>query len=48
MVRYLIETDVSNMPDSEFKATIIKILAGLEKSMEDTRELLTAEIRPKN
>ena len=48
MVRDLIKTDVSNMPDSEFKATIIKILAGLEKSMEDTRESLTAEIRPKN
>ena len=35
--RDLIETDMSNMLDSEFKATIIRILAGLEKSTEDIR-----------
>ena len=29
MARGLIETDKSNMPDAEFKATIIRILAGL-------------------
>ena len=32
------------MPDPEFKTTIIRILAGLEKSIEDTRETLTTEI----
>jgi len=43
----LIKTDISNMPDPEFKATIIRI-AGLEKIMEDIRETLTAEIRDLN
>ena len=43
--RGLIETDISNMLDTEFKATIIRILAGLEKSIEDTRESLTAETK---
>ena len=33
------------MPDGEFKATIIRILAGLEKSREDFREALSAEIK---
>lgn len=33
------------MPDLEFKTTIIKILAGLVKSTEDTRESLTREIK---
>jgi len=27
----LSQTDISNMPDGEFKATIVRILAGLEK-----------------
>jgi len=45
MARGLIKTDISNMPDPEFKATITRILAGLEKSREDTREPLTAEIK---
>ena len=38
MATDLIETDISNMPDTEFKATIIRTLSGLEKSIEDTRE----------
>ena len=33
------------MPDPEFKATIIRIFDGLEKSIEDTRQSLTAKIR---
>ena len=36
------ETDISNMTDGEFRATIIRILAGLEKRREDFREALTA------
>lgn len=44
MARDLIETDTSNMPDPEFK-TISRILAGLEKSIGDTRESLTPEIK---
>ena len=45
MARDLIKTDTGNMPDSEFKAKIIRILAGLEKSIEDTRESLTTETK---
>ena len=45
MARELIETDISNMPDPEFKRTIIRILAGLEKSIEDTGKSLTTEIK---
>ena len=41
MARDLIET--GNVPDPEFKI-IIRILAGLEKSIEDTRESLTTEL----
>ena len=33
------------MPDPEFKTTIIRILAGLEKSIEDIREFLITEIK---
>ena len=40
-----IETDISNMPDPELKTTILSILDGLEKSIEDTREFLNAEIK---
>ena len=44
MARDVIETDISNMPDEEFKATTIKMLAGLEKSMEDFRDTLTTKV----
>ena len=33
------------MPDGEFKATIKRILTGLEKRMEDISETLTTEIK---
>lgn len=33
------------MPDEEFKAMVTIILAGLDKSLEDIREPLTAEIK---
>ena len=45
MARNLIETDTSNMPDGKFKATIIRILSGDKKRIEDFRETLTAEIK---
>ena len=32
------------MPDPEFKTTIIRLLAGLEESIEDTRETITTEL----
>jgi len=37
--------DISKMLELEFKRTIIKKLAGLEKCIEDTRESLTGEIK---
>ena len=36
----LVKTDISNMPDPEFKATVIRILARLEKSREAIKESL--------
>ena len=36
--------DISKTPELEFGITTIKILAGFEKSIEDTRESLTVEI----
>ena len=33
------------MPDGEFKATIIRILIGLEKRIEDVSEALTTVIK---
>ena len=47
MVRDLIKTDISNMPDQEFKATVISIFIGVEKRMDDFRETITTEIRVK-
>ena len=43
--RDLISMDISKMSAIEFRITIIKILAGLEKSIEDTRESLSGEIK---
>ena len=43
MARYLMEKDISNMPDPEFKATIIRILTVLEKSIEDSWKSLTTK-----
>lgn len=38
MGRDLSKTDVSNMPDVEFKVMIIRVLTGLEKRGEDVNE----------
>ena len=52
--RDLVKTDISNMHEPGFKTTIISILSGVERSIEDTRESLSAEkkktkktVRPK-
>ena len=37
----LSETDISNMPDREFKATIIRIVTGIQERMEGIRKPLT-------
>ena len=41
----LINTDIGNMSDLEFRMTILKVLAGLEKGMEGIRETLSGEIK---
>ena len=43
--RDLISMDISKMSELEFRITILKILAGLEKSIEDTRASLSGEIK---
>ena len=48
IARNLVKKDASNMPESEFKTTIIRILAGIEESIEDTRESLTTKIKDLN
>ena len=45
MARDLIKTDVSNMTEGEFRATIIRILSGLRKRMEEFREALITEVK---
>ena len=49
MSRDLIKIGISNMPEPQFKTALIRVLPGLEKSIEDTRESFIMEIkRPKN
>lgn len=43
--RDLISIDISKMLVLEFRIMIIKILAGLEKGIEDTRESLSGKIK---
>jgi len=39
------KTDISNIPDGQFKAMIIRILTGLENRAGDISETLNTEIR---
>ena len=43
--RDLINTDIGNMTELEFRMTILKVLAGLKKGMEYIRETLSGEIK---
>jgi len=45
MARDLSETDISTMRDREFKITIMRILTGLEKRVDNMSETLNMEIR---
>ena len=45
MAKDLIERDISNKLQPEFKTTIIWILAGFEKNVEDTKQFFTTEIK---
>ena len=41
----LIKNNLSNVTENEFKILVIKLMAGLEKSIEDNRESITTEIK---
>ena len=41
----MLKTDISNIYEQEFRTTVIRLLTGLEKSIEDTRDTLAAEIK---
>ena len=43
--RDLLQTDMSNISEQEFRTTVIRILARLERSTEDTKETLATDIR---
>ena len=44
----LFKTDTSSISEQEFRTTVIRILAGLERSIEDTRETLVGEMKNLN
>ena len=41
----LIKNDLSNKTEQDFGIIVIKLIAGLEKSIEDSRESIATEIR---
>ena len=41
----LIKNNLSNIAENEFKIIVIKLIAGLEKSIEDSRKSITTEIK---
>ncbi|KAF0875950.1 LORF1 protein, partial [Crocuta crocuta] len=43
-VKELIKTDINNITEIEFRIVVIRLFSGLEKSIEDSRESIAAEI----
>ena len=41
----LIKNDLSNVTENEFKIIVMKLISGLEKSIEDSRESVATEIK---
>ena len=41
----LIKNDLRNITEQEFRIIVIKLIAGLEKSTEDSRESIATEIK---
>ena len=41
----LIKTDLSNITEQEFRIIVIKLIAGFEKSIEESRETIATEIK---
>ena len=40
-----IKTDINNITEQEFRIIVIRLITGLEKSIEDSRESIAAEIK---
>ena len=43
--RESLKTYINNISEQEFRITVRRLIAGLEKSIEDTRETLAAKIK---
>ena len=43
--RELLKTDINNISEQEFRITVMRLRAGLEKSIGDTRESIAKEIK---
>ena len=41
----LIITDITNVTEQEFRVIVIRLIAGLQKSIEDSRESIATEIK---
>ena len=41
----MIKTDIRNITEQEFRTIVIRLIAGLEKGIEDHGESITAEIK---
>ena len=41
----LIKNDLSNITEQEFRIIVIKLISGLEKSIEDIRESIATEMK---
>ena len=41
----LIQTNLSNITEQEFRIIVIKLIAGFEKSIEDSRDSIATEIK---
>ena len=41
----LLKTDINNLTEQEFRIIVIRLIAGLEKSIEDRRESIATEIK---
>ena len=45
IVRELLKTDINNISEEEFRITVIRLIAGLEKRLQDRRKSIAAEIK---
>ena len=41
----LIKTDINNITEQEFRIIVIRLITGLEKSIEDSRESIATDIK---